>query len=205
MAATQPLALLRGQVTGFLAFAQVARLRAGRIHRLEIRIDGCAGAGAAAAALRGLVEGTGYTLTAEGRFHALGGYYSLPSETNKDRHLYLATPVQLPGPAHGEAEIETYFDMSVVFTMPFDEAVAQVGKTIHGLETVGAMLLAQHQLEKLRGRTGDERPITSDAMRGEVRASPRTSRLAERAATRGERGPPELRCDLGMSDDGPHA
>nr|BFE63099.1 NUDIX hydrolase [Dactylosporangium thailandense] len=100
------------------------------------------------AALRELVEETGYTLTDEGQLHALGDYYSLPSETNKYVHFYLAAPVRLSGPAQGDTEIEKYFDMSVV-TMPFGEAMAQIGKTIHGLETVGALLLAQQQLEKL--------------------------------------------------------
>lgn len=102
------------------------------------------------AALRELVEETGYTLTAEGQFYPLGGYYSLPSETNKYVHFCLATPVQLSGPAQGDTEIEKYFAMSTV-TMPFDEALSQVGTTIHGLETVGALLLAQQQLDKLAG------------------------------------------------------
>lgn len=100
------------------------------------------------AALRELVEETGYTLAEGGRLHSLGNYYSLPSETNKYVHFYLATPVKLTNKAEGDTEIERYFDMSVVH-MPFSEAMTQIGKTIHGLETVGALMLARQVLASL--------------------------------------------------------
>jgi hypothetical protein len=60
-------------------------------------------------------------------------------------HFYLATPVVAAGPAQGDTEIEKYFDMSVV-EMPFEEALLAVGRTIHGLETLGALLLARQEL-----------------------------------------------------------
>lgn len=100
------------------------------------------------AALRELVEETGYTLAKDGRLHPLGNYYSLPSETNKYVHFYLATPVKLTTKAEGDTEIEKYFDMSVVH-MPFSDAVGQIGKTIHGLETVAALMLAQKVMADL--------------------------------------------------------
>lgn len=101
------------------------------------------------AALRELVEETGYTLTDAGQLHPLGNFYALPSETNKYVHFYLATPVRLAGAAQGDTEIEKYFDMSTV-EMPFDEAIGAMGKTIHGLETLGALLLARQHLTTLK-------------------------------------------------------
>ncbi|WP_203907310.1 NUDIX domain-containing protein [Rhizocola hellebori] len=100
------------------------------------------------AALRELVEETGYVLTDGGTLHALGSYYALPSETNKYVNLFLATPVHFAGQAQGDTEIEKYFDMSTVH-MPFSEALAQIGKQIDGLETAGALLLARNKLSSL--------------------------------------------------------
>lgn len=74
-----------------------------------------------AAAGREMEEETGFTLTADGRMHALGSFYSLPSETNKYTHVFLASPVIAAGPARGDTEIEKYFDMSVVL-MPVEQA-----------------------------------------------------------------------------------
>lgn len=101
------------------------------------------------AALRELVEETGYVLVDDGSLYDLGCYYALPSETNKYVNLYLATPVRLDGAAAGDSEIEKYFDMSTVH-MPFDEAISQIGGSIDGLETVGALLLAQRKLSLMR-------------------------------------------------------
>jgi 8-oxo-dGTP pyrophosphatase MutT (NUDIX family) len=42
------------------------------------------------AARRELEEETGYTAAAGGGLHPLGSFYSLPSETNKYTHVYLA-------------------------------------------------------------------------------------------------------------------
>lgn len=109
------------------------------------------GEGAPAAALRELMEETGYALAPGGELHDLGNYYALPSETNKYVHFYLALGVKAgeageAGEApSGDTEIEKYFEMEVV-TLPFEEAFALVGTAIHGLETAGALLLARQML-----------------------------------------------------------
>lgn len=97
------------------------------------------------AALRELVEETGYELGDGGALHPLGAFYARPSETAGYSHLYLATPVLASGNRTLDTEIEQYFDMSVV-TMPLGEAIAEIGRSIDGLETIGALLLAQHHL-----------------------------------------------------------
>lgn len=93
------------------------------------------------AARRELEEETGYTLAAEAELHSLGAFYSLPSETNKYTHVYVAKPVTLSGPATGDTEIEKYFDMSVV-SISFADAIAAIGRDIRGTETVTALMLA---------------------------------------------------------------
>jgi len=95
----------------------------------------------AAAALRELEEETGFVLAPGAQLRPLGAYYSLPSETNKYTHVYLAEPVAAAGPATGDTEIERYFDMSVV-VMSFRDAVAAVGSLISGTESVTALTLA---------------------------------------------------------------
>jgi hypothetical protein len=72
--------------------------------------------------------------------------YSLPSETNKYTHVFLAAPVIACGPARGDTEIEKYFDMSVVL-IPVDEALRAVGDTITSMETVGALMAAHTELQ----------------------------------------------------------
>lgn len=55
-----------------------------------------------AAARRELEEETGFTLAAPATaMRPLGSYYSLPSETNKYTHVFLAYPVVQSGPARG--------------------------------------------------------------------------------------------------------
>ena len=54
------------------------------------------------AACRELEEETRYTLAAAERMRPLGSYYSLPSETNKYTHVFLATPVIQSRPASGD-------------------------------------------------------------------------------------------------------
>jgi ADP-ribose pyrophosphatase len=98
------------------------------------------------AARRELEEETGFTLAADARMRPLGSYYSLPSETNKYTHVFLASPVVAAGPAHGDTEIEKYFDMSVVL-MPVEQALNGIGSTITGMETVGALMAARSELQ----------------------------------------------------------
>jgi ADP-ribose pyrophosphatase len=99
----------------------------------------------AAAARRELEEETGFTLAAGARMRPLGSYYSLPSETNKYTHVFLASPVIAAGPARGDTEIEKYFDMSVVL-MPAGQALSGIGTTITSMETVGALMAARSEL-----------------------------------------------------------
>ena len=104
----------------------------------------------AKAALRELEEETGCTLAAGGELRALGAFYSLPSETNKYTHVYVANPVILSGPATGDTEIEKYFDMSIV-RLSFRDAIGSIGAAISGTETVTALMLA-HQAVGLADR-----------------------------------------------------
>jgi hypothetical protein len=75
----------------------------------------------------------------------LGAFYSLPSETNKYTHVFIASPVAATGPARGDTEIEKYFDMSIVL-MTARQALQAVGTTITSMETVGALMTAQPDL-----------------------------------------------------------
>jgi ADP-ribose pyrophosphatase len=97
------------------------------------------------AALRELEEETGYVLAATTALQPLGPFYSLPSETNKYVHFFLAAGVVGSGTAPGDSEIERYFEMSVV-AMPLHDAVKEIGFAITGLETAGGLLLAQAHL-----------------------------------------------------------
>jgi ADP-ribose pyrophosphatase len=98
-----------------------------------------------AAALRELEEETGYALTGGARPQPVGAFYSLPSETNKYTHIFLATPVAKAGIARGDTEIEKYFDMSVVL-VPVAEALCAIGATITSMETIGALMAARDKL-----------------------------------------------------------
>jgi ADP-ribose pyrophosphatase len=93
------------------------------------------------AALRELEEETGFTLAPGGQLCPLGAYYSLPSETNKYTHVFVAEPVVASGPARGDTEIEKYFDMSVI-VMPFSAVIAEIGSLVGGTETISALMLA---------------------------------------------------------------
>jgi ADP-ribose pyrophosphatase len=95
-----------------------------------------------AAALRELREETGYLLSARAAMKPMGAYYSLPSETNKYTHVFLASPVTAAGKANGDTEIEKYFDMSVVL-IPVQDALRGIGTTITSMETVGALMATQ--------------------------------------------------------------
>ena len=82
---------------------------------------------------------------AAARERPLGAFYSLPSETNKYTHVFLASPVTADGPASGDTEIEKYFDMSVT-TLPLSTALDAVGDAIAGTETITALMLARAAL-----------------------------------------------------------
>lgn len=99
----------------------------------------------AEAALRELAEETGYGLASGATLVPLGTYYSLPSETNKSCNLFLATPVVRLADPHVDTVIEKYFDMDVA-TMPLSGALLEVDRSIQGLETAAALLLAQRHL-----------------------------------------------------------
>lgn len=101
------------------------------------------------AALRELEEETGYTPADGVQLQALGAFYSLPSETNKYTHIYVASPVTLSGAATGDTEIEKYFDMSVVI-LPFSAALKEIGRDISGTETVTALMLAYQAINSER-------------------------------------------------------
>jgi hypothetical protein len=75
----------------------------------------------------------------------MGAYYSLPSETNKYTHVFLAHPVVVAGPARGDTEIEKYFDMSVV-RIPVSGALEGLGTIITSMETTGALMAARSGL-----------------------------------------------------------
>jgi ADP-ribose diphosphatase len=98
------------------------------------------------AAERELQEETGFTLAAGAELHLLGAFCSLPSETNKYTHIFLAVPVVSSGPATGDAEIEKYFDMSVE-VRERQAILAAIGSEIVGTESVTAFMLAQRELE----------------------------------------------------------
>jgi 8-oxo-dGTP pyrophosphatase MutT (NUDIX family) len=97
------------------------------------------------AARRELEEETGFTPATPGSMFSLGSFYSLPSETNKYTHVFLASPVEQSGPARLDAEIEKYFDISVVL-LPVQEALDGIGTIITSMETVGALMAARTRL-----------------------------------------------------------
>lgn len=97
------------------------------------------------AARRELKEETGYVLGSGATLQSLGAFSSLPSETTKYTHMYLAQQVIPDGPAQWDTEIERYFDMSIT-QMPLSEVVAAIGVAVVGTETITALTLAQEAL-----------------------------------------------------------
>ena len=107
------------------------------------------------AARRELAEETGYVLGPGGELRPLGSYYSLPSETNKYTHVFLARGVVEAGTPVLDTEIEKYFDMSVV-EMPADVAFKSIGTAIYGMETVAALMMARND-DNASGPEADDR------------------------------------------------
>jgi ADP-ribose pyrophosphatase len=110
-----------------------------------------AGEGVEDAALRELLEETGYRRARGCRLQPLGAFYSLPSETNKYTHAFLAEPVEQAGSAQGDAVIERYFDMSVE-EISLADALASVGRDICGMEAVAVISLARPLVERWNGK-----------------------------------------------------
>ncbi len=100
------------------------------------------------AALRELWEETGFELDPQSSLVDLGNYFVLPSETNRNAHLFLA-PLVLAATTEppGDTQIEKYFDMSVC-SLPLTEALAGIGEDIHGIETAAALLMAAHAMKE---------------------------------------------------------
>jgi ADP-ribose pyrophosphatase len=98
------------------------------------------------AAERELREETGFTLGPGGKLEKLGAFCSLPSETNKYTHMFLATNVVPAGPATGDAEIEKYFDMSVE-VIDRVKVQAWIGDSVIGTESITAFMLAARALD----------------------------------------------------------
>jgi ADP-ribose pyrophosphatase len=94
------------------------------------------------AAIRELEEETGYVMVSGFGIRSIGSFYSLPSETNRYTHFFLAEPVVRAGNPAGDTVIEKYFDMAVV-EMPLGEAFSAIGDAISGIETAGALMLAR--------------------------------------------------------------
>jgi ADP-ribose pyrophosphatase len=99
------------------------------------------------AAARELAEETGYALEPGAVLEPLGAWYSLPSETTKRTHVFLARPVRRVGTPVLDTEIERYFDMSVE-EIPVGEAQAALGTRITGFETLAALLMAREALHR---------------------------------------------------------
>jgi ADP-ribose pyrophosphatase len=98
-----------------------------------------------AAAVRELSEETGYRPPVDSELIPLGNFYSLPSETNKWTHVFLAERVRPASAPTGDTDIEKYFDMTVE-EISFERALAEIGAEIHGMETAGALMLARAHL-----------------------------------------------------------
>jgi ADP-ribose pyrophosphatase len=97
------------------------------------------------AALRELAEETGYTPTGEGCVRPLGSFYSSPSETTKETHVFLVSPVIPAGKASKDDQIEKFFNMSVLSTTP-EGLMRQISQSDAGSETIAAFMLARPQL-----------------------------------------------------------
>lgn len=96
---------------------------------------------------RELAEETGFALGPGGRLEKLGAFCSLPSETNKRTHMYVAAGVVEAGPATGDTEIERYFDMSIDI-IKRDDVLDGIGTEVIGTESITAFMLASRILKE---------------------------------------------------------
>lgn len=96
-----------------------------------------------AAALRELTEETGY-VSAGGQLHRIAALHSLPSETTKWTHVYLARDVRKAAEPAWDTEIERYFDMSVLL-VPLDKAMGMLGSEITSADTISALALVARE------------------------------------------------------------
>jgi ADP-ribose diphosphatase len=94
-----------------------------------------------AAARRELMEETGFVVAPDA-LRVLGHFYVLPSETNRYMTVYLGRSAKKVSRPRHDGRLEKYFDMEVR-TLGLDEAVAEIGGAIRGVETVTALMLAR--------------------------------------------------------------
>ena len=97
----------------------------------------------AAAALRELIEETGFRAAPEALL-VLGRFYVLPSETNRYITIYLARAAEKVSEPTYDGKLERYFDIAVR-QLTFEEAAAELGGAIQGLETMTALMLAREE------------------------------------------------------------
>ena len=96
------------------------------------------------AARRELLEETGFAVSLA-KMKNLGTFYVLPSETNRHVTFFLAELAERVSSPKLDRVIEEYFEMDTV-EMEFGEAHAQIGRTIQGIETFTALVLASQAL-----------------------------------------------------------
>jgi ADP-ribose pyrophosphatase len=108
----------------------------------------------AAAALRELLQKTGYAPGPDGRLHHAGSLTCMPSETNRVAKIFIARPVQKvaePKPATATGRL---FDM-VAVVLSDGQIAGQLGHQISGAEPIAAWYLAQRWLLSRDPREGD--------------------------------------------------
>ena len=98
------------------------------------------------AALRELIEETGFTIASDALL-VLGRFYVLPSETNRYTTIYLGRAAKKVSEPRYDTKLERYFDMQVRH-LGLEEAISEIGLAIQGLETVTALMLARDEINR---------------------------------------------------------